>query len=67
MVGVGLGGESLLVDHYLMVVPAEGDQIVRICAPALAPGEDMMDLESTGAVTAVSDTDVSVAVEDGPA
>ena len=57
----------MLVDHYLMVVPAEGDQIVRICVPALAPGEDMMDLESTGAVTAVSDTDVSVAVEDGPA
>jgi hypothetical protein len=57
----------LLVNDDLMVVPAEGDQIVRICAPALAPGEEMMDLESTGAVTALTDTGVSVSVEDGPA
>lgn len=67
MVRVGLGGESLLVDDDLMVVPAEGDQIVRICSPTLAPGDEMMDLESVGAVTAVTDTHVAVAVEDGPA
>jgi hypothetical protein len=59
-------GESLLVDDDLMVVPAEGDQIVRIGFTALMPGDEMVDLESTGAGTAVGPAHVSVAVEDGP-
>jgi hypothetical protein len=67
MVGMTVGGESLLVDDDLMVEPAEGDQIVGVCASVLAPGDEMVDLESMVAGTAVGPTGEPVAVEDEPA
>ena len=36
----------MLVDDDLMVVPAEGDQIVGVCCSALAPWDEMVDLET---------------------
>ena len=62
-----VGGESLLVDDDLMVVPAEGDQIVGVCCSALAPWDEMVDLESMVTGTAVGLAAVLVAVEDGSA
>jgi hypothetical protein len=63
MVGMWFGGESLLVDDDLMVVPAEGDQIVRVGGSALAPGDEMVDLESMRAGTSVGLAREPVAVE----
>jgi hypothetical protein len=54
----------LLVDDGLMVVPAEGDQIVRVGGSALAPGDEMVDLESMAAGTAVGLAGEPITVED---
>jgi hypothetical protein len=65
--GVAVGGVVLLVDDDVVVVPAEGDQIVGVCPPSLAPGGDVVDLEPVSAVAAVGGAPVVVAVDDGPA
>jgi hypothetical protein len=62
-----VGGESLLVDVDLMVVPAEGDEIVGVGGSPLAPGDLVVDLETMGAVTTVGPAGVAVSVQDGPA
>jgi hypothetical protein len=64
---MGVGGESLLVDDYVMVVPAEGDEIVWVGWSAVTPGDDVVDLESVSAVASVGGAFVVVAVEDGSA
>jgi hypothetical protein len=64
MMGMTVGGESLLVDDGLMVVPAEGDQIVRVGGSALAPGDEMVDLGSMAAGTAVGLAGEPITVED---
>jgi hypothetical protein len=46
-----------------MVIPAEGDQIVRIVIPTPAAGLDMMNLESIVERTAVHSA-LAVAMED---
>jgi hypothetical protein len=61
-----LRGESLLMDDDLMVIPAQGDEIVRVCGPALAPGDEMVDLESMVAGTSVGPAGESITVEDEP-
>jgi len=55
------------MDDDLVVVPAQGDQIVRVGGSTLAPGDDVVDLESVGAGTAVGRAEIAVAVDDGPA
>jgi hypothetical protein len=65
--GVVVEGVVLLVDDDVVVVPAEGDQIVRVSGPSLAPGGDVVDLEPVSAVAAVGGAPVVVAVDDGPA
>jgi hypothetical protein len=35
-----------LVDHYLVVEPAENDEIFGVGLPALSPAVDMVDLET---------------------
>ena len=66
VVGVVVDLVAAFVDDYLMVVPAEGDQIVGVGGPSSAPGDDVVDLEAVSAVAAVSGAAVAVAVEDGP-
>jgi hypothetical protein len=61
-----LRGEALLVDDDLMVVPTEGDQIVGVGGPALAPWDEMVDLESMVAGTSVGLAGEPVAVENEP-
>jgi hypothetical protein len=63
MVGMWFGGESLLVDDDLMVVPTERDQIVRVGGSAFAPWDEMVDLESMLAGTTVGLAGEPVAVE----
>jgi hypothetical protein len=63
--GVGVGLEALLVDDDVVVVPAEGDEIVWVCWSALAPGCDVVGLEPVAGVAAVCCAGVVVAVEDG--
>lgn len=46
MVGVSVDAESSLVDHYLVVEPAEDHQVLRIGLPTLRPGIHMVDLEA---------------------
>jgi hypothetical protein len=64
--GVAVGLEASLVDDDLVVEPAEGDQVLGIGGSALAPGDDVVDLEPVGVGTAVGSAGVPVAVEDGP-
>jgi hypothetical protein len=56
--------ESLLVDDDLVVIPAQGDQIVGVGGSALAPGDEMVDLESMVAGAPVGLAGEPVAVED---
>ena len=65
--GVAVDLESSLVDDDVVVVPAEGDQILGVGGPALRPGDDVMGLEPVSAVAAVGGAPVAVAVEDHPA
>ncbi len=58
--------ESSLVDDHLVVVPAEGDQIVRVGPSSLRPGDEVVDLESVATGAPVGSTCALVAVEDGP-
>jgi hypothetical protein len=67
VLGVVVEGVAVLVDDDVVVVPAEGDQIVRVGGSALAPGGDVVDLEPVSAVTAVGGAPVVVAVDDGSA
>lgn len=39
--------EAALVDHYLMVEPAEHDELGLVGLPTLTPGHQMMDLKTT--------------------
>jgi hypothetical protein len=64
---VPIGLEPVLVDGDVMVVPAEGDQVVGIGGPTPAPGDHVVDLEPVPTVATVYDTPVSITVEDGPA
>ena len=48
---------------YMMVIPAEGDQIVRIGSPTVSPGDDMMDLDAIGEGTALHGA-ATIPVED---
>jgi hypothetical protein len=57
----------MLVDGDLMVVPAEGDQVLRFGRSTPAPRDHVVDLEPVPTVTAVDDTPVTVTVKDGPA
>jgi hypothetical protein len=61
-----VGLEASLVDDDLVVVPAQGDQILRIGGTPLRPRHEVMDLKTVGAGTAVGGAAVPVAVEDGP-
>jgi hypothetical protein len=61
-----VGLEASLVDDNLVVVPAKGDQILRVGGSVFAPWDEMVDLETVGAGTAVGGAAVPVAVEDGP-
>ena len=45
--------EASLVDHYLVVEPAEDDEFFGVGLPALDPGVDMVDLEPIAAGAAV--------------
>jgi hypothetical protein len=64
---MGIRGEALLVDDDLMVIPAEGDQIVWVCGSALTPWDAMVDLETMLAGTTVGCAGVSVSFQDGSA
>jgi hypothetical protein len=39
---VGVDGETELVDGHVVVVPAEGDEVVRVVVAALVPFFDVM-------------------------
>jgi hypothetical protein len=65
--GVGLDGVVPLVDDDVVVVPAEGDEIVWFCGSVFRPGGDVVDLEPVSAVAGVAGALVVVAVEDGSA
>ena len=67
VLGVAVEGVAVLVDDDVVVVPAEGDQIVRVGGSALAPGGDVVDLEPVSAVAGVGSALVAVAMEDGSA
>ena len=67
MFGVAVEVVAVLVDDDVVVVPAEGDQIVGVGLSVLAPGGDVVDLEPVSAGTAVGGAPVVVAVDDGPA
>jgi hypothetical protein len=66
VVGVTVDLEASLVDHYLMMEPAECDQILGVCWPTLGPGFEMVYLETVAAVATVCGASVAVAVDDGP-
>jgi len=57
---VKIGLKSSFVDDHLVVKPAQDDEVVLIGAASLAPGDQVVDLESVAAVTAVSPAYVSV-------
>jgi hypothetical protein len=61
-----VGLEASLVDDNLVVVPAQGDQVLRVGGTPLRPRHEVMDLKTVGAGTAVCPTAIPVAVEDGP-
>ena len=63
--GVGLDGVVPLVDHNMVVEPAEGDEIVWFCGSAFRPGCDVVDLKPVSAVAGVAGALVVVAMEDG--
>jgi hypothetical protein len=65
--GMVVEGGVLLVDDDVVVVPAEGDEIVRVGWPTLAPGGDVVDLQPVSAVTSVCCAPVGISVDDGSA
>jgi hypothetical protein len=62
-----IGLEPVLVDGDVMVVPAEGDQVLGVGPPTLAPGNDVVDLEPIPTATPVDYTPIAVTVENGSA
>jgi hypothetical protein len=51
------------MDGYVMVIPAEGDQIVGTGGPTLGPGLDVVDFESIPGIVAFHGT-ATITVED---
>jgi hypothetical protein len=66
MLGMVVGLKASLVDDNLVVVPAQGDEVLRVGGSVFAPWDEMVDLETVGALTSVCPTAVPVAVDDGP-
>jgi hypothetical protein len=65
--GLAVDLKAALVDHHLMMEPAESDQVVGVGGSALAPGLDVVDLEPMPRVASIGATAVPVTVEDGSA
>jgi hypothetical protein len=59
--------ESVLMDSDVMVEPADGYEVSRVGPTALTPRDDVMNLKTVSAVTAVDSTSVAVATQDGMA
>ncbi len=60
----GVDGESSAVDHNVVVVPAQGGEVVCVGWSALGPGVDVVGLEPVSADAAFDGADASVSVED---
>ena len=65
--GLGVDRPSLLVDHDMMVIPAHGDQVVRIVSPACRIRDEMMRLQPCLGLTAGDHTPMAVTLDDPPA
>jgi hypothetical protein len=50
----------------VVVIPADGDQVVRVGETSPAPRDDVMHLEPASAAATVDDTSVAVSPDDGP-
>ena len=62
--GVGVEFHAAAVDGDVVVVPAKGDEVVRVVAPALASGPDVVYLEPVSALAAVDSAAPLVTLED---
>jgi hypothetical protein len=60
--GVGVDFVAFAVDDDVVVVPAEGGEVVGVGGAALAPGDDVVRFEAVAAGTAVGGADAAVAV-----
>ena len=65
VLGMPIGLEPMLVDGDVMVIPADGDQVLRVGSPTSTPGDDVVHLEPVPAVATVDDAAVPVTVDDG--
>ena len=54
-----------MMNRDVVVVPAERDEILRICRAAVAPRDDVMDLETISGSAAGDGAPVVVPVDDG--
>ena len=67
VVGVLIDLEALFMDDYMVVVPAQEDQVVLVGGPSLGPGDHMVGLETVSAGAAVGGAGPPILVQQGSA